>query len=90
MARLGMDVDLVESASRDLKSRAMELNRVVQDIDRIVSNLLTIWDGPDASRFVNEWWPEHKRELIEAGSEIEGLGQSAWNNASEQRQVSGR
>ena len=88
MARMGMDVDLVESASRDLKARASDITTVIGEIDRIVNNLLTIWDGPDAKTFVDTWWPQHKTQLTNAASTIDGLGQSAWNNAQEQRQVS--
>jgi uncharacterized protein YukE len=89
MARLGMDVDAVESASKDLKRRAQDINALVGDLDRVVKGLLGVWDGPDSKTFVNTWWPEHRKQLVAASSHIEGLGQSAWNNAQEQRNVSG-
>lgn len=88
MARLGMDADLVESASRELKARAGDINTIVSELDRLVNGLLSIWDGPDAKTFVQQWWPEHKKQLVSASTTIEGLGQSAWNNAQEQRNVS--
>jgi hypothetical protein len=88
MARLGMDADLVESAGRELKTRAGDITNIVSELDRLVNGLLSIWDGPDAKTFVEQWWPEHKNQLVKASTTIEGLGQSALNNASEQRNVS--
>ncbi|HEX4443164.1 MAG TPA: hypothetical protein VHZ81_06305 [Galbitalea sp.] len=88
MAQMGMDVDLVETASKELKARANDINTLASQIDSLVNNLLTIWEGPDAKTFVDQWWPEHKKQLLAASSTIEGLGQSAWNNAQEQRNVS--
>ncbi len=89
MARFGMDVDQVEQASRELKAKADQISTVVSDIDRVVNGLLGIWDGPDAQQFVHDWWPEHKNQLVAVSSHISGLGQAAWNNAQEQRNVSG-
>jgi uncharacterized protein YukE len=90
MARMGMDVDQVEQAGRQLKSQASQIGNLVAQIDRVVNGLTGIWDGQDAQRFVHEWWPQHKRSLTAAQQEIDGLGQSALNNASEQRSVSQR
>ena len=89
MARMGMDVDQVESAGRSLKAAAGEIDGAIGRIDGIVKKLLGTWDGQDAQQFVNEWWPEHKGTLVAVKSSVEGLGQSALNNASEQRDVSG-
>lgn len=88
MARMGMDVDLVEQSGRQLKSQASQINGLVGQMDRLVNGLTSVWDGPDAQRFVNDWWPQHRKSLIAAQQQIDGLGQSALNNASEQRQVS--
>ncbi|NQX28324.1 WXG100 family type VII secretion target [Microbacteriaceae bacterium VKM Ac-2854] len=87
---MGMDVDAVETAGRNLKSQAGELQTKLNQIDALVRNLTSIWDGKDANEFVNSWWPEHKRSLTTVISHIDGLGQSALNNANEQRDVSGR
>lgn len=88
MARMGMDVDAVEGVSRQLKTQADSIGSLVSGIDRIVSGLTSVWDGPDAHSFVTDWWPQHKKELLNAQTQISGLGQSAWNNAQEQRNVS--
>lgn len=90
MARMGMDVEAVERTGRDLKQRATDIGGLLSQIDRLVTNLSSVWDGQDAQQFVSQWWPEHKRSLQTVQQSIDGLGQSALNNASEQRQVSGR
>ncbi len=88
MARMGMDVEAVEGVSKQLKAQAQQIGTLVAGIDKIVTGLTGVWDGPDAHTFVTNWWPQHKKELLSAQTQIDGLGQSAWNNAQEQRNVS--
>lgn len=88
MARMGMDVDEVEKAARDLKARATDLGSLIARIDAEVRRLPGLWQGKDADMFVHDWWPGHKKHLVDVQGSINGLGQSAWNNAQEQRQVS--
>ncbi|GAY17822.1 WXG100 family type VII secretion target [Mycobacterium sp. shizuoka-1] len=88
MARMGMDVDAVENTGRQLKSHAANVGNLVSQIDKVVQSLTSVWDGKDAQTFVNDWWPQHKKALLDAQNQIDGLGQSALNNASEQRNVS--
>jgi uncharacterized protein YukE len=88
MAQMGMDVEAVESIGRQLKQSATSVEGLVGSIDRTVGSLLPIWDGPDAQRFVQQAWPQHRKYLLAAQSSVAGLGQSALNNASEQREAS--
>lgn len=88
MARMGMDVEAVEAVSKQLKAQAQQIGTLVASIDKIVNGLTGIWEGQDANTFVTNWWPQHKKELLAAQTQIDGLGQSAWNNAREQRDVS--
>ncbi|MDH6246235.1 WXG100 family type VII secretion target [Mycobacterium sp. OTB74] len=90
MAQLGMDADAVENAARQLKAQADQIGSLLAQIDKTVNGLSSIWHGQDATQFVTQWWPQHKKSLAAAQSAIAGLGQSAQNNATEQRQVSGR
>jgi uncharacterized protein YukE len=90
MARLGMDADAVENAGRQLKTQAGEVGSLVAQIDRVVNSLTSVWDGQDAQQFVHDWWPQHKKALVAAQQQLDGLGQSALNNASEQRSVSSK
>ncbi len=90
MARMGMDVDAVENTGRQLKTQASNIGNLVSQIDKVVQSLTSVWDGKDAQTFVHDWWPQHKKALLAAQQQIDGLGQSALNNASEQRNVSSR
>ena len=88
MARMGLDVDNVEQAGRQLKTHAAGIGDLVVQLDRVVSSLSSVWDGQDAQQFVHNWWPQHKKALAAAQTSVDGLGQSALNNAAEQRDVS--
>ncbi|MDR2347655.1 MAG: WXG100 family type VII secretion target [Bifidobacteriaceae bacterium] len=90
MARLGMDVDAVERIGRQLKNHASSISTIIATIDSDIKSLTTVWDGKDAQNFVNNWWPAHKKALTKAKDDVQGLGQSALNNAAEQREVSAR
>ena len=89
MAQLGMDADVVEGLGHQLKQQAQEIGNVINQINHIVGQLESNWWGPDAQTFANDWWPQHRTELNNALNNIDGLGQSALNNATEQRNVSG-
>ena len=88
MAQLGMDVEAVESVGRQLKQSAVSVDKILGSLDKSVSGLLEIWDGPGAQRFVQQTWPTFRRSLTAAQTSISGLGLSALNNASEQRKAS--
>jgi uncharacterized protein YukE len=89
MAQMGMDVDAVESVGRQLKLSADSVDQIVSSLDKSVNGLLQVWDGPGAQRFVQQTWPTFRKSLVAAQASIASLGQSALNNASEQRGTSG-
>lgn len=82
----GMDVANVETLGRALQDRAQQFDQITADINRLIQDVT--WLGPDADRFKGEWWPEHQGTLKAISQDLNGLGQSALNNASEQRQIS--
>lgn len=88
MAQMGMDVEAVESIGRQLKQSASSVDQIVSTLDRTVNGLPSLWEGPDAQRFLQSW-PAFRKSLVAAQASVAGLGQSALNNASEQRQASG-
>ncbi|QTE28987.1 WXG100 family type VII secretion target [Pengzhenrongella sicca] len=88
MARLGMDVDAVEGIAKQLQSLADQISSLESQINGKVQQLPGIWDGRDAQTFVTQWWPQHQKALKSAAEAVKGLGQSALNNASQQREVS--
>ncbi len=88
MAQMGMDVEAVESVGRQLKQSAVSVDQIVATLDRTVSGLSSTWEGPDAQRFAQSW-PTFRKSLLAAQASVAGLGQSALNNASEQREAIG-
>lgn len=83
----GMNLEEVEELGHALKERAKAISATAGQIDRRVHS--TTWAGPDAEKFRGSWWPTHKAKLYATAKELDGLGQSALNNACEQRRVSG-
>lgn len=84
----GMNPDEVDRLGNDLQSIAGNVGSMIKQIEQKIAS--TTWVGPDANTFKNQWWPGHRSSLSKIQSELHGFGQSAKNNASEQRQVSGR
>ena len=83
----GMNPTEVEDLGRHLQAQAAELERLVDQLDRSVRS--TSWQGADAQRFRTQWWPAHRTRLAEVAESVKGFGQSALNNAAEQRRASG-
>jgi surface antigen len=88
MAQLthGMNIDQVEELGRFLQGRASALEAIAKEIDGRVRG--TSWIGTDANRFQNQWWPEHRNRMTTMAETVKGFGQSALNNASDQRRTS--
>lgn len=84
----GMDIENVRTTGRTLQQTSDDINGVINCLNNLVNS--TQWQGPDADRFKNEWWPKHRDQLKAVSTEVHGLGQSALNNADEQQDVSQR
>ncbi|MBU4215507.1 MAG: WXG100 family type VII secretion target [Actinobacteria bacterium] len=85
---MGMDVEAVEGVANQLKSLADQISNLESQINGKVQQLPGIWEGKDAQTFVTQWWPQHQKALKAAAEAVKGLGQSALNNATDQRNVS--
>jgi uncharacterized protein YukE len=86
-----MDVDAIEHLGRQLRDTiAPQITDLINAINHVVGSMEASWWGPDAQAFCHDWWPQHQKELHAAYVAIQGLGQSALNNAQDQRAVSGR
>lgn len=90
MTRLGMSADVVERNGRALQREAERLAVTLDQIDHLISGLRGTWFGRSATRLTDERWPQSRVQLRQVVEAISGLGQSALNNAAEQRRVSGR
>lgn len=82
----GMNIDEVEELGRFLQQKGRDLEQLLTGIDGKIR--ASSWTGGDADRFRGDWWPKHKAQLATLAREIDGLGQSALNNASAQRSAS--
>lgn len=82
----GMNPAEVQQLGSALQAAAQELRAKQRLIDQVVHS--AHWTGPDADLFVRRWWPEKRSRLQALATDLEGFGQSALNNASEQLQVS--
>ena len=82
----GMDVAEVEELALFLQQRAIGLRQIAQEINASVYS--SIWNGDEARVFSQELWPRHRARLLAAADRLEGLAQSARNNASEQLETS--
>jgi len=83
----GMNVGEVEDLGGRLKNVSQQINDMINMLNGKVAN--TSWLGPDAAKFKNDWWPQHRSQLQKMVKDLDGFGQSALNNASEQKKVSG-
>lgn len=86
MAFTGMVIEEVKQTGNELKQISGEIQSLMSRLDSRVNS--TTWEGPDANRFKQEWWPQHRATLQRIVSDLDGLGQSALNNATEQEQAS--
>nr|NLI49955.1 WXG100 family type VII secretion target [Propionibacterium sp.] len=85
----GMNYEAVKRIGRDLKNQAAEIEKVISQVDRLVRDAEANWSGKDARDFAGWWRDQHRRGLVDLKGKLEGLGQSADNNAEEQRRISG-
>ncbi len=88
MAFTGMNIEEVRQTAAELKNISDQIEGLMRQLDGRVQG--TTWTGPDADMFKNDWWPRHRTSLQNIANELEGLSQSANNNANEQEQVSSR
>jgi uncharacterized protein YukE len=86
MTTTGMNVAEVQRLADQLRQGAEQLRSLVSTVDGRVTH--SSWLGQDADEFKNEWWPGHRQRILEAADRVQGLGQSASNNASAQEQAS--
>ena len=84
----GMNVEQVRQLGNTLQSKADEIRSMVGQIDGQLNG--TTWEGPDAQRFKGSEWPDHKNRLMQSAEVLQGFGQSALNQATEQEATSNR
>src|SRR3954467_15996951 len=86
---IGMDVEAVRRTASELRRQAGEIRAVEALVDAIVGQISGSWQGNTARRFVSDWHGHHRAALLLLADRVDGLGQSALNNAAEQETASG-
>lgn len=72
MARLKVDINAMNSASKTLENVSRELGEVIHEYDAIVSELSNSWDGAASEEFIRRLKTQI-RELKTAKSSLEGI-----------------
>lgn len=85
---IGMDVEAVRRTASELRRKAGELRAVEARVDAIVGQINGSWQGNRTRQFVGDWHGRHRAALLLLADRVDGLGQSALNNAREQENAS--
>ena len=80
----GMNVEVVRQIGRDLKAEAANIGTVIHRVDGLVANSSANWHGKDATTFAGWWQQQHRPNLVQLQSHLDGLGKAALANAEEQ------
>ena len=86
---IGMDVEAVRRTASELRRKAGEIRAVEARVDAVVGQISGSWHGNRARQFVGDWHGHHRAALLLLADRVDGLGQAALNNASEQESASG-
>ena len=85
----GMQANAVEAVGRDLQTTYAEaIRRVLTQLDQMVAQSQGNWVGKRADEF-RSWWPAKRGRLSAIADDLHAYGQSALDNAAEQRTASG-
>jgi len=84
----GMDIPAVRNLSKQLKSRADEIQSISQQLTSQLDT--TPWKGPDRQQFHGEWHGRYRQALHTVVQGLEQASLTAHRNAEEQEQASSR
>ena len=84
----GMDIPAVRTLSKQLKSRADEIQTISQQLTAQLDS--TPWQGADRQQFHGEWNGRYRQALGTVVQGLEQASQVALKNANEQEQASSR
>jgi uncharacterized protein YukE len=85
----GMDIAEIEAFGNRLQQHfSTQLNSIADELETVVGQTSSSWVGPDGEKF-RSWWPAKRSAIRATADDVHGFGQSALNNASEQRNASG-
>lgn len=83
---VGADIEQLQTLGVTLQAQAEEVRGIADLVNRYLPG--APWTGYKADVFRQQWWPQHQAQLRSIADGLHGLGQSALNNADEQRRTS--
>lgn len=83
-----MDPDAINGFGHQLKTQENSLHSIISAVDGIINQMEGAWKGADATEFQGWWTSQHRPALMAAATAVGGLGQSAFNNATQQEAAS--
>ena len=86
----GLDPEAVDQLGDQLHSASQTLDGIKKTVAALISQATTIWHGPDLDAFSGYWFQQLQPATLQAIEALSGLGQSAKNNATDQRNASGQ
>jgi len=86
----GMNVAAVRASMKKIDSYASQLDTLKNQLNTEISNLLSIWSGQDANKFVNSDWPPHKNNMTSLAQALRSLSTVGQQQANEQENTSSR
>jgi len=86
MAIWGADVEQLRQLGSKLQAGASEIETQKSTLTKVLSS--TNWEGPDATKFRNEWSGTHTAMLTKVAEALKEAGSQAKRNAEEQSQAS--
>lgn len=83
----GMDISAVRQLATQFDAKAGE----IEQISTLLSSTLqgTQWEGPDATRFRDDWQSQHVTALRTVADALREASRAATSNAQQQEQASG-
>ncbi|RJS45368.1 alpha/beta hydrolase [Nocardioides cavernaquae] len=85
---VGMDPAAIRRLASLLGGSADQLDSISVTIQRLVSDAVSQWEGPECQDFVASWEGEHRLGLQQAGASVRLLSVTAETNAEDQDRTS--
>ncbi len=82
----GLDVQQVRQLSTQLSQKASDIDSILSSLTGALNN--TQWEGPDATKFRNDWSGQHTSVLKQVAQALRDASQNAQQNAAQQEQAS--
>lgn len=88
MAFYGADVQQLKQLSKSLSAGAAQLSGKARELDSLIGQSQSSWQGQDAKKFAAEWQGRLRPLLVNASQDLEEAAKKALQNAAEQSSAS--